>query len=207
MAFTLPDRDELKALAAELGPELDNDAADALLSYFAPFQDGFQYLETEAAELPPVRYPARNFQFPEPNENPLGAWYVKTELKGAAKGPLHGQRVAIKDSIFVADVPMMYGTSVLEGFKPDFDATVVTRLLDAGAEIAGKAVCEYLCLPAAASRPAPDSSATHTTLTTRPAVPHPEALRWSPVAPSTSRSAPIRLAPCASRPAGAARSA
>ena len=51
-------------------------------------------------------------------------------LKGAAKGPLHGKRVTVKDSIFVADVPMMYGTSVLEGFKPDFDATVVTRLLE-----------------------------------------------------------------------------
>jgi amidase len=146
MAFRLPDHDELQALAAELGQELDNDAADALLSYFAPFREGFQYLETEAGELPPVRYPARNFQFPEPNENPLGAWYVKTELKGATKGPLNGKRVAVKDSIFVADVPMMYGTSVLEGFKPDFDATVITRLLDAGAEITGKAVCEYLCL-------------------------------------------------------------
>jgi hypothetical protein len=146
MTFRLPDRDELQSLAAELGQALDNDAADALLSYFAPFREGFNYLEVEAASLPRVRYPERSFRFPQPDENPLGAWYVKTELQGADKGPLQGKRVAVKDSIFVADVPMMYGTAALEGFKPDFDATVVTRMLEAGADITGKAVCEYLCL-------------------------------------------------------------
>ncbi len=41
---------------------------------------------------------------------------------------------------------MMVGSSVFEGFVPDEDATVATRVLDAGAEILGKAVCENLCL-------------------------------------------------------------
>jgi len=146
MTFRLPDRNELQALAAEFGQTLNNDAADAMLSYFAPFREGYQYLETAATDLPPAQYRKRSFSIPNTDENPLGAWYVKTELHGANKGPLHGKRVAVKDSIFVADVPMMYGTSLLDGFRPDFDATVVTRMLDAGAEISGKAVCEYLCL-------------------------------------------------------------
>jgi amidase len=46
----------------------------------------------------------------------------------------------------VAGVPMMNGASTLEGFVPDFDAVIVTRLLDAGAEIVGKTHCEYFCL-------------------------------------------------------------
>ena len=46
----------------------------------------------------------------------------------------------------VAGVPMMNGAATLEGFVPDFDATVVTRLLDAGAEIVGKTHCECFCL-------------------------------------------------------------
>ena len=37
---------------------------------------------------------------------------------------------------------MMNGASTMEGYVPDVDATVVTRLLDAGAEIVGKAHCE-----------------------------------------------------------------
>src|SRR5881398_977364 len=40
---------------------------------------------------------------------------------------------------------MMNGSSVLEGYVPEFDATIVTRILDAGGEIVGKAVCEHLC--------------------------------------------------------------
>ena len=60
-------------------------------------------------------------------------------------GPLAGRRVAVKDNIAVAGVPMMNGSAVLEGFVPRRDATVVTRLLDAGATITGKAVCEDLC--------------------------------------------------------------
>ncbi len=52
----------------------------------------------------------------------------------------------IKDNVCVAGLPMMDGSKVMEGFVPDTDATVVTRLLDAGAEIAGKSVCESFCM-------------------------------------------------------------
>src|SRR6476659_1285609 len=38
---------------------------------------------------------------------------------------------------------MMNGASTLEGYVPDLDATVITRILDAGGEIVGKAHCEY----------------------------------------------------------------
>ncbi|MGH3418240.1 MAG: amidase family protein [Streptosporangiaceae bacterium] len=39
----------------------------------------------------------------------------------------------------------MNGSRTLEGFVPSRDATVVTRLLEAGATITGKSVCEDLC--------------------------------------------------------------
>ena len=40
---------------------------------------------------------------------------------------------------------MMNGSLILEGFVPDIDATVVSRILDAGGNIVGKSVCENLC--------------------------------------------------------------
>ena len=53
--------------------------------------------------------------------------------------------MAIKDNICVAGIPMRNGSRVLEGYVPEVDATVVTRILDAGGTIVGKTVCEDLC--------------------------------------------------------------
>ena len=41
----------------------------------------------------------------------------------------------------MAGLPMMNGARVLEGYVPIIDATIVTRLLDAGAMIVGKTAC------------------------------------------------------------------
>jgi amidase len=96
--------------------------------------------------LPPVRYPRTPGYRPGLNENPLNAWAVKTEVRGAPHGPLSGKKIVLKDNICLAGVPMMNGASTLEGYVPDIDATVVTRILDAGGTIVGKAHCEYFCL-------------------------------------------------------------
>ena len=146
MAFQLPDADDLRRLAAEMDYQLDADTAATMRQYLAPFGDSYLYLDQEADELPPVRFPERSHHFPAADENRLGAWYVRTSIKGSDSGPLQGKRIAVKDNIFVAGVPMMNGASILEGFVPDFDASVVTRLLEAGARIEGKAVCEFLCV-------------------------------------------------------------
>ncbi len=96
--------------------------------------------------LPSVRYPRTPGYRPGANENQLNAWAVKTDVRGAPHGPLSGKRVVLKDNICLAGVPMMNGASTLEGYVPDIDATLVTRILDAGGTIVGKAHCEYFCL-------------------------------------------------------------
>ena len=149
MTFELPHEDELKTLAAAMGLSLDDTQTATLIRNMGPFANGYRYLDELGDNLPALRYPKRSYRFPEQEENPLGAWYVKTGLQGKDEGPLAGRTVAIKDNIFVAQVPMMNGSSLLEGFMPEFDATVVTRLLDAGASITGKAVCEFLCVSGA----------------------------------------------------------
>jgi amidase len=145
MPFQLPDANDLKRLAAEMDYQLDDETAATMLQYLAPFGDSYIYLDQTDDELPPVRFPERSHYFPAADENRLGAWYVKTAIKGRDSGPLRGKTIAIKDNIFIADVPMMNGADILEGLVPDFDASVVTRLLEAGADIRGKAVCEYFC--------------------------------------------------------------
>ena len=66
-------------------------------------------------------------------------------MEGPASGKLRGKTVAVMDNICLAGMPMMNGVSTLEGHVPDGDATVVTRVLDAGGTAAGKSVCEYFC--------------------------------------------------------------
>ena len=93
----------------------------------------------------PVKYPRERGYRPAASENPFAAWYWKCNIKGAESGKLANKKIALKDNICLAGIPMMNGSAVLEGFVPDVDATVVTRILDAGGTIIGKAVCEDLC--------------------------------------------------------------
>lgn len=54
------------------------------------------------------------------------------------KLPLAGVPVAIKDNLVTKDMPTTAGSKILEGFRSPYDATVVTRLLAAGAIPVGK---------------------------------------------------------------------
>ena len=146
MTFKLPDSTELKRLAAELNLPVDADKTEKLLKYMQPLAAGYEYIDQCDDELPVSSYRGRDYHYPRADENPYGAWLLKCNIKGAPSGPLLGKRVAVKDNIFVADLPLTNGSGVLADFVADFDATVVDRLLNAGAEIVGKTVCEYLCL-------------------------------------------------------------
>ena len=57
---------------------------------------------------------------------------------GRYRGPLHGMPIGVKDLCYTNGVRTMGGTAVLRDFVPTFDATVVTKLRDAGAVILGK---------------------------------------------------------------------
>src|SRR5438128_2896655 len=115
----------------------------------APTLESYARLDRLTEPTLPVKYPRSPGARPQPQDNALGAWYWRCEITGAPHGLLAGKTVAIKDNVCVAGIPMMNGTSVLEGYVPEIDATLVTRILDAGGTILGKAVCESLCFSGA----------------------------------------------------------
>ncbi len=151
----LPAIDEWRKVAGELGLTLsDEDLTQhraALVGSFA----AYNLVDQMPDEIPEVTFPRTPGKRPSAEENPYGAWYVKSRVEGASSGKLKGKTVALKDNICLAGVPMMNGASTLEGYVPDMDATVATRILEAGGTITGKTVCEYFCFSGGSHTSAP----------------------------------------------------
>jgi len=58
--------------------------------------------------------------------------------RGRYRGPLHGMPFSIKDNLATKGVRTTAGSKILSEWVPDYDATVVERLKQAGAVILGK---------------------------------------------------------------------
>lgn len=157
MAITRPTALQIVEVAAELGMTLSAEQAAGYLALMQPNFDAYDIVDAMPDNVPAVKYPRTPGYRPGPEENTYGAWYYKSVVKGAARGKLAGKTVVLKDNVSLAGVPMMNGASTLEGFVPSVDATIVTRMLDAGATILGKATCEHFCLSGGShtSDPAP----------------------------------------------------
>lgn len=145
MAIERPTPEALRETGAELGMTISEADAQSYLALMGGLLDAYDAIDGMDDNLPEVKYPRASGAPPAAKDNPYKAWYWRCDIRGAASGPLAGKRVAIKDNTCVANLPMMNGASTFEGYVPEVDATVVTRLLDAGAIIKGKAVCEYFC--------------------------------------------------------------
>ena len=94
-------------------------------------------LEAQEPELPAtveaVREPGAR---PSAEDDPLNAIVRRCRVRAeGCEGILSGQRVAMKDSVAIAGIPLTCGSAILQGFVPSYDATVTDRILRAGAEI------------------------------------------------------------------------
>jgi amidase len=64
---------------------------------------------------------------------------AESEIRsGRYRGPLHGVPIAIKDLFFTKGVPATFGSGAYKDFISDYSATVVDRLVAAGAIILGR---------------------------------------------------------------------
>ncbi len=141
-ALRAPTLDEMRELAAALNLKISAGDLEQYRDLVAGNLTRYETIESMVEIKPAVKYPREPGHAPTPEEDEYNAWYWKTEIKGAKDGLLAGKRVSVKDTISVAGVPMAAGARPMEGFVPDIDATVVTRILDAGGIIAGKAQSE-----------------------------------------------------------------
>ena len=149
-----PTIEELLDIADSYGMSLSIDDAESFQGMMAGTIQSYNKLDDLVEPKLPVKYPRSPGYRPEKTDNRYNAWYWKCDIKGKNKGLLSGKKIVLKDNICLAGVPMMNGASVLEGYVPDIDATVVTRILDAGGTIVGKAANTYLCFDGGSATPA-----------------------------------------------------
>ena len=146
MAVTVPTPDQLKQVAGDIGLSLTDSDVASFIALMTPNIGAYNVVDQLPDNLPQVKYPRTPGYRPLPEENTHNAWYYKSRIEGAGQGKLKGKTVVIKDNVMVAGVPMMNGSATLEGYTPEVDATVVSRILDAGGVILGKSHCEAFCL-------------------------------------------------------------
>ncbi len=146
MTVKRPTHAQLKEIVTDFGMHMSDERVAQFLALMEDTIKAYDVVDAMPDYLPEVDYPRTAGYRPSEEENPLNAWYVKTEVRGAPRGPLAGKRIVLKDNVCLAGVPMMNGSSTLKGYTPDIDATIVGRILDAGGTIVGKAHCECFCL-------------------------------------------------------------
>ncbi len=145
MGVARPNPDDVTRLAETLGFSLSSAEANEFTDLVDEALRSHDWLEQAVMPSENAAIPRDGGYRPDGTEDQLGAWYWRTDIRAADEGPLVGKTVVVKDNIAVADVPMMNGSAILDGYVPETDATVVSRALAAGATIVGKAVCESLC--------------------------------------------------------------
>jgi amidase len=145
MTVKRPTLGQLNDVALSLGIHLSDDQLKTYNTLLQGNFDAYDVIDAMPDYVPLVTYARTPGYRPAGDENKYSAWYVKSTIQGAPGGKLAGKTVVLKDNVCVAGVPMTNGASTLEGSMPNVDATVVTRLLDAGATVVGKSVCEYFC--------------------------------------------------------------
>ena len=145
MAVRAPTPEQLLDLAEVIGLDLTYADATSFAGLMAPSIDDYNVVDAMPDALPIVKYARVPGYRPTGDENPHNAWYYKTTVKGASRGRLKGKTAVLKDNVMLAGVPMMNGSATLEGYMPEIDATVATRILEAGGTILGKAHCEAFC--------------------------------------------------------------
>ena len=145
--YRVPDVQDVQEVAEQLGAELTAEEAALYQRYLTQqLADFDEFVQSRVGTPVPPRFPgAREAGYrPGEEEDPYNAWVWRCDIAGSGEGLLSGKTVSLKDHIAVAGIPESFGAFALDGFVPDYDATVVQRSLEAGATVTGKNVMNGL---------------------------------------------------------------
>lgn len=131
---------EVEEAAAALGMEFRSEELPAVVDQLSGIIAGLNgFIESNGLGGGRVLPKAAGRTMSEPAEevDAYRAFITRCHITASGEGMLSGYRVSVKDHVSVAGLPQSLGSSFMAGHSPDQDATIVTRLLEAGAELVG----------------------------------------------------------------------
>ena len=136
-----PSPQEVRDAAAAHHLDLSEEEVEVFTAAVADVLSGYDRID-ELYE--PDRTPVADRRVVTGEGDRYNAFATRCVVELTGDGPLAGVSVGLKDNISLAGIEMRCGSRVLSGYIPDRDATVVTRLLDAGATVTGKTNMESM---------------------------------------------------------------
>lgn len=142
--------DTLASLDLKVSSPQDLSDYTSLLTGIWEMWDTIDQMDDYVPAVNEERFPRKDVHRPTSADNETNAWAWKCDIRdttdASKTGLLAGKTVNMKDNIAVKGVPCLLGTNVIKDWIPNTDATVVTRVLEAGAIVSGKAVCENMSM-------------------------------------------------------------
>ena len=136
MTIRRPTPQDVQRLAEANNIELTDAEMSAFEALIPGLFDSFDDLAQLPEQRPPLRYPNRDpGSRPSAEDDPYNAILRRCYIRGATGGLLAGKRIGLKNNISVSGFPLTCASRILEHYVADSDATIVTRILDEGAEI------------------------------------------------------------------------
>ncbi|KAK3064085.1 hypothetical protein LTS18_010246 [Coniosporium uncinatum] len=147
------DKVQVKDLVANAGLKLSDGAIEDWSVLLGSLDDAIKEVLARGDDIsrPDLsKYPRSDIFAPkDAEESDKGGWATRCTVTSTSptSSLLKGKTVALKDNIALAGVRCLNGVKPVDGeWVPERDATVVTRMLDAGCTIIGKAACESACM-------------------------------------------------------------
>ncbi|KAK7937703.1 amidase signature enzyme [Apiospora aurea] len=138
----------LESLKLKPNPEDVPDLTNLLTGIWEVW-DKVDQMDDYVPEVDETRFPRKDVHRPEGQDHAGNAWAWRCDVRDTSPttkgtGLLAGKTLILKDNIALKGVPCLLGTDIFQDWTPNMDATVATRILEAGGIIKGKAACENL---------------------------------------------------------------
>jgi amidase len=121
MPIQAPNADHVKKIARSFGMSLTDADAASFAGLLKGVAASYDRLDAMVEPRPEVKYPRATGAQPAASENPYNAWSWRCTIKGAPRGILAGKKIAVKDNVCIAGLPMRNGSRVLENYVPDVE--------------------------------------------------------------------------------------